>query len=83
VDACVVRVCVDTIAPCRAQIGDRLVLWPGHPTHAVTVYDAHGRPLRHRGMDAAELRGVIARLLSSGVLVPLTPTDAQQLRSAG
>lgn len=79
----VLRVVAPILAPIAATPGQRLVVWPGHPTHTLTTFTAGGRLVRHRAVCDGCLYGPLLILCDDGALVPLTPTDAQRLASAG
>lgn len=81
--AFVLRVVFPILAPIAATASQRLVVWPGHPTHTVTVYDRAGRLVRHRYVEDGALYGPLLILCADGAVEPLTPADGQQLASAG
>lgn len=79
----VLRVLAPIVFPILATAGQRLVVWPGHPTHTVTVFGRDGRLLRHRRVDDGCLYGPLLILCADGAVVPLTPCDEHRLQSAG
>jgi len=79
----VMQVMLPMLAPIAASAGQRLVVWPGHPTHTVTVFGRDGRLLRHRYVADGSLYGPLLILSADGVLEPLTTADWQRLQSAG
>ncbi len=60
------------VGPIRARVGDALVLWPGHETHALTVFAPDNRIRAHRACADAEMLPAVMRLLSDGVVTPLS-----------
>jgi hypothetical protein len=81
--AFVLRVVTPIVFPILATAGQRLVVWPGHPTHTVTVYSRTHRLLRHRHVDDGCLYGPLLILCADGAVEPLTPADGRQLAFAG
>jgi hypothetical protein len=79
----VMRVLAPILFPIAAAAGQFLVVWPGHPTHTVTVYNRHRRLVRHRHVAYGALYGPIL-MLDGEALEFLTPRDrvcAQRIAS--
>lgn len=72
----VFRVVHPVLAPIPARAGELVAVWPGHPTHTLTVLSSDGRrALRHRVVEDGALYGPLLSLDADGVLVSLTPAD--------
>jgi hypothetical protein len=78
----VLRVVTPIIAPICAPADAFVVVWPGHPTHTLTVFDAAKRLLAGKYVPDGALYGVLLILCADGVLEPLTAADARRLRAA-
>jgi hypothetical protein len=78
----VLRVLAPLLAPLPAATGDALAVWPGHPTHALTVCRPDLSVRSHRGCAEGELYGLILHLLLDGVLEPMSPASLAALARA-
>lgn len=82
----VFRVEVPIISPITAKAGECLAVWPGHPTHTLTVLSPDGRRvLRHAHVEDGALYGPLLTLDADGVLAALTTRDRlalSQLRAS-
>lgn len=66
------------LTPIAARAGHLLVVWPGHPTHTLTVTDASGRQIvRYTAVEPGALWGPLLILDADGVLEYRTPSDRQ------
>lgn len=70
--------------PIAAAEGDLLVIWPGHPTHTLTVCaNRPGQPvIRRCHFPDGALYGVIMNLDLDEIIVPWTASDRAALRSS-
>jgi hypothetical protein len=78
----VLRVVSPIIAPIPAPANAYVVVWPGHPTHTLTVFDAAKRLLTGKYVPDGALYGVLLILCADGVLEPMTADDARRLHAA-
>lgn len=63
------------VAGLHAGTGDMLILWPGHPTHTLSVreWGTGSKPLRrHCHVADGVLYGAVLELLNNEVIVPLS-----------
>jgi hypothetical protein len=75
----VLQVIEPVLYPLPARAGQLLVVWPGHPTHTVTVWERNlSRVVRHGYVSDGALYGPILCLCDDGALAFLTPADAQR-----
>lgn len=71
------------LAPIPAARGQLLVVWPGHPTHTLTVTDASGQhAIRWSYVAPGALWGPLLILDADGVLAYQTPADQQRAQRA-
>jgi hypothetical protein len=78
----VLRVTAPVIAPIVAPSHGFIVVWPGHPTHTLTSYDAGKRIVAHKYVPDGALYGVLLILCADGVLEPMTVADVRRLHAA-
>lgn len=72
---CYYRVNAPMLYPIAAATGDLLALWPGHPTHTLTVCVAgtRGQKLRRFAyVPDGVVYGALLSLLNDDALTPLT-----------
>ncbi len=68
------------IAPIVARPGELIVVWPGHPTHTLTVTDGSGTQIRrHKYVPDGALYGPLLILDADGVVSCVAPEDRQRL----
>lgn len=79
----VLRVLSPLLHPLPAATGDAISVWPGHPTHALTVTRADLRIRAHRACPEGELYGLILHLLLDGAVEPMDAASRQALMRVG
>ena len=78
----VLRVVAPVIGPIVAPEHGFIVVWPGHPTHTLTSYDAGKHIVANKYVPDGALYGVLLILCADGILEPMTRADARRLRAA-
>lgn len=75
----VCRVSLRIDSPVQADPGDVLVVWPGHPTHALMVMTDDRQLVRHAACPEGVLYGSLLHLFLDSAIQPLTVRSERAL----
>lgn len=65
--------------PIVARVGHILTIWPGHPTHCLTILDAAGAVVRATGYPEGKLYGDLLHLFLDAAIVALSEDSERRL----